>query len=54
VQSIWDKVWCYWEHIEEHNENLRNLMGRVFFFFFGTNLKLHCKKRKTIGGCFKE
>jgi hypothetical protein len=28
VQSIWDKVWCYWEHIEEHNENLRNLMGR--------------------------
>jgi hypothetical protein len=22
-QRLWDTVWCYWEHLREHLENLR-------------------------------
>jgi len=25
-QSIWDKMKCYWELLEEHIENLRNML----------------------------
>jgi Zn-finger protein len=25
-QSIWDKVRCYWEHVEEHLENSGNIL----------------------------
>jgi hypothetical protein len=26
-QSIWDKVRCSWEHVEEHIENRKNMLG---------------------------
>jgi hypothetical protein len=25
-QSIWDKVRCYWEHVEEHIDNFKNML----------------------------
>jgi hypothetical protein len=26
-QSIWDKVGCSWEHVGEHIENMKNMLG---------------------------
>jgi chloramphenicol O-acetyltransferase len=28
-QSIWDKVWCYWEHVVEHIGNLMETQPEV-------------------------
>jgi hypothetical protein len=46
-QNLWDKVWCYWEHVEEHIGNLLITMEfsllklkLSFFFYFLLQLQL--------------
>jgi hypothetical protein len=50
-QSIWDKVRCSWEHVGEHIENMKNMLGTPWELDWNTlgSWWEHIKNNKNYG-----